>query len=33
MHIFPGYKYGWLPDEFRTRLPNEIDFIKEANNC
>ena len=33
MYIFPGYKYGWLPDEFRTRLPNEIDFVKEADNC
>ena len=33
MLIFPGFKYGWLPEEFRTRLPNELDFVKEANNC
>ena len=33
MAIFPGYKYGWLPEEFRTRLPGEIDFRKEAKNC
>jgi len=33
MAIFPDYKYGWLPEEFRTRLPLEIDFRKEATNC
>ena len=33
MKIFPDFKYGWLPDEFKTRLPNELDFVKEADNC
>jgi len=33
MKLFPDFKYGWLPEEFRTRLPNELDFIKEANNA
>jgi len=33
MAIFPDYKYGWLPEEFRTRLPDEINFKKEADNC
>ena len=33
MAIFPDYKYGWLPEEFRTRLPDEINFNKEADNC
>ena len=31
--LFPDYKYGWLPDEFQTRLPNELDFQKEATNA
>lgn len=31
--LFPDYKYGWLPDEFKTRLPNELDFAKEATNA
>lgn len=33
MAIFPDFKYGWLPEEFKTRLPAELDFIKEANNA
>ena len=33
MKIFPDFKYGWLPEEFKTRLPNELDFCKEANNA
>jgi len=33
MKIFPDFKYGWLPEEFQTRLPQELDFVKEANNC
>ena len=33
MAIFPDFKYGWLPEEFQTRLPNELDFEKEATNC
>lgn len=31
--LFPDFRYGWLPDEFKTRLPGEIDFNKEADNC
>jgi len=33
MKIFPDFKYGWLPEEFQTRLPQELDFVKEAKNC
>jgi predicted unusual protein kinase regulating ubiquinone biosynthesis (AarF/ABC1/UbiB family) len=33
MKIFPDFKYGWLPEEFKTRLPNELDFCKEASNA
>jgi predicted unusual protein kinase regulating ubiquinone biosynthesis (AarF/ABC1/UbiB family) len=33
MKIFPDFKYGWLPEEFKVRLPNELDFVKEANNA
>lgn len=33
MKIFPEYRYGWLPEEFKTRLPQELDFRKEANNA
>jgi predicted unusual protein kinase regulating ubiquinone biosynthesis (AarF/ABC1/UbiB family) len=28
--IFPDFKYGWLAEEFQTRLPMELDFAKEA---
>lgn len=31
--IFPDFRYGWLPHEFKTRLPQELDFNKEANNA
>jgi aarF domain-containing kinase len=31
--IFPDFKYGWLPHEFKTRLPQELDFRKEAQNA
>jgi predicted unusual protein kinase regulating ubiquinone biosynthesis (AarF/ABC1/UbiB family) len=31
--LFPEFKYGWLADEFNTRLPREIDFRVEADNC
>ena len=30
--IFPDFKYGWLADEFKTRLPAELDFVLEAKN-
>lgn len=33
MKLFPDFKYGWLPEEFQTRLPNELDFVKEAGNA
>ena len=33
MALFPDFKYGWLPEEFQTRLPQELDFKKEASNC
>lgn len=33
MKIFPDFKYGWLPEEFQVRLPNELDFKKEAKNA
>ena len=33
MKLFPDYKYGWLPEEFRVRLPNELNFSKEASNA
>ena len=33
MKIFPDFKYGWLPEEFQTRLPQELNFVKEANNA
>ena len=32
MKIFPDFKYGWLPEEFQTRLPLELDFQLEADN-
>ena len=28
--FFPDFKYGWLAEEFRTRLPRELDFNIEA---
>jgi aarF domain-containing kinase len=31
--IFPDFRYGWLPHEFKTRLPQELDFNKEAANA
>jgi aarF domain-containing kinase len=31
--LFPGFKYGWLAEEFRTRLPKELDFVIEASNA
>ena len=31
--IFPDFRYGWLPTEFQTRLPLELDFLEEASNC
>lgn len=31
--IFPDFRYGWLPEEFKVRLPNELDFRKEAANA
>lgn len=31
--MFPDFKYGWLAEEFNTRLPREIDFNIEANNA
>ena len=30
--IFPDFKYGWLADEFKARLPRELDFELEAQN-
>ena len=31
--IFPDFRYGWLPHEFKTRLPKELNFKKEADNA
>ena len=31
--LFENFKYSWLPEEFKTRLPLELDFVKEADNC
>ncbi len=31
--MFPDFKYGWLAEEFRTRLPLELDFKIEAQNA
>ena len=31
--VFPDFRYGWLPHEFKTRLPQELDFRKEADNA
>jgi aarF domain-containing kinase len=31
--MFPNFKYGWLAEEFKTRLPRELDFQIEADNC
>ena len=31
--IFPDFRYGWLADEFKTRLPRELDFSLEAENA
>lgn len=31
--IFPDFKYAWLAEEFRTRLPRELDFKIEAQNA
>ena len=31
--LFPDYKYGWLAEETRVKLPLELDFRKEAQNA
>jgi aarF domain-containing kinase len=31
--IFPNFRYGWLPHEFKVRLPLELDFRLEAKNA
>jgi len=31
--LFPDFKYGWLAEEFRDKLPRELDFNREASNC
>jgi aarF domain-containing kinase len=31
--IFPDFKYSWLAEEFRAKLPLELDFRLEARNC
>ena len=31
--VFPDFRYGWLADEFKTRLPRELDFVIEADNA
>ena len=31
--VFPDFRYGWLADEFKTRLPRELDFSIEAENA
>ena len=31
--LFPDFRYGWLPHEFKVRLPLELDFTKEADNA
>ena len=28
--IFPDFKYGWLAEEFRSKLPLELDYKLEA---
>lgn len=33
LKVFPDFKYGWLPHEFKVRLPLELDFTKEAQNA
>ena len=30
--IFPDFKYQWLPEEFRDKLPRELDFKLEMLN-
>lgn len=32
-YFFPDFKYGWLAEEFRARLPRELDFKIEAENA
>ena len=31
--FFPDFKYGWLAEEFKLRLPRELDFVIEAQNA
>ena len=31
--VFPDFRYGWLPHEFKTRLPKELNFVSEADNA
>jgi predicted unusual protein kinase regulating ubiquinone biosynthesis (AarF/ABC1/UbiB family) len=31
--FFPDFKYGWLAEEFKLRLPRELDFKIEAQNA
>jgi len=31
--IFPNFRYSWLAEEFKTRLPRELDFAIEAENA
>jgi aarF domain-containing kinase len=30
--LFPEFEFGWLAEEIRRNLPNELDFIQEAKN-
>ena len=31
--VFPNFRYSWLAEEFKTRLPRELDFGIEAQNA
>lgn len=30
--LFPKFSYKWLADEMERNLPNELNFLKEADN-
>ena len=32
-YFFPEFKYGWLAEEFQDKLPRELDYKIEADNC
>jgi len=32
-YLFPDFKYGWLAEEMKDKLPRELNYRIEADNC